>query len=302
LATPPAEAAREILVAEHDPAVAELIRRYLAREGLAVRYARDAAETVAELTAGGSAAVVLDLTMPGLDARQIRRLLRRGPAAGPARGPAPGSGRGPAARPARGPAAAPVICLTAGEGSHAAKGLRPQDIGVGQDACLARPFGPRTLAGKVRAAARGAARTPASYTAGRLLVEPARRRATLDGVPVTLTGTELSVLVCLLRAAGRAVPRAALCAAVWGEDGPATDRAVDVYVAQLRAKLGPGHGIRTVRGIGYVLDTGPAAAAAPATAPGEPGTPDAGARPGGPEPPASIGGAGHPTRGDSGTA
>jgi DNA-binding response OmpR family regulator len=251
LATPPAEAAREILVAEHDPAVAELIRRYLAREGLAVRYARDAAETVAELTARGSAAVVLDLTMPGLDARQIRRLLRRGRAAGPAAV----SARGPAARPARGPDAAPVICLTAGEGSHAAKGLRPQDIGVGQDACLARPFGPRTLAGKVRAAARGAARTPASYTAGRLLVEPGRRRATLDGVPVTLTGTELSVLVCLLRAAGRAVPRTALCAAVWGEDGPATDRAVDVYVAQLRAKLGPGHGIRTVRGIGYVLDT-----------------------------------------------
>lgn len=245
-----ADPAREILVAEHDPAVAELIRRYLAREGLAVRCARDAAETVAELTAGGTAAVVLDLTMPGLDARQIRRLLR-----GRARGPAGDSARDAGSGSARGPAAAPVICLTAGEGSHAAKGLRPQDIGIGQDACLARPFGPRTLAGKVRAAARGAPAAPASYTAGRLLVEPARRRVTLDGVPVALTGTELSVLVCLLRAAGRAVPRTALCAAVWGENGPATDRAVDVYIAQLRAKLGPCHGIRTVRGIGYVLDT-----------------------------------------------
>ena len=249
---PPADPASEILVAEHDPAVAELIRRYLANEGLTVRGARTAGETMAELAAGQCAAVVLDLTMPGLDAREIRRLLRRPPAHARTASRDGRQTHGRAAA-ARGPA--PVICLTAGEGSHAAKGLRPQDIGVGQDACLARPFGPRTLAGKVRAAARRGPPAAASYTAGRLLVEPARRRATLDGVPVALTGTELSVLLCLLRAAGRAVPRPALRAAVWGDGGPVTDRAVDVYVAQLRAKLGPGHGIRTVRGIGYVLDT-----------------------------------------------
>jgi DNA-binding response OmpR family regulator len=272
LSTPPADPASEILVAEHDPAVAELIRRYLAKEGLAVRYARTAGETVAELTAGRCAAVVLDLTMPGLDARQIRRLLRRGPAGRQAT-------RRQATDPARGPAAAPVICLTAGEGSHAAKGLRPQDIGVARDACLARPFGPRTLAGKVRAAARHGPPTAASYTAGRLLVEPARRRAILDGVPVALTGTEAGVLVCLLREAGRAVPRHALRAAVWGEGGPVTDRAVDVYIAQLRGKLGPCHGIRTVRGIGYVLDTGTGKAGAAAVPPATPTTVEPGARP-----------------------
>ena len=294
----PAEQAGEILVAEHDPAVAELIRRYLTREGLHVRCARTAEETVAELAAGHAAAVVLDLTMPGLDARQIRRLLRRGPAHSPAGAPANGPANGSANAPAHRAAAAPVICLTAGDGSHAANGLRPQDIGVGQDACLARPFGPRTLAAKVRAAARGAPRTPASYTAGRLRVEPARRRAVLDGVPVALTGTELGVLVCLLRAAGRVVPRRTLCAAVWGADGPATDRAVDVYIAQLRAKLGPGHGIRTVRRIGYVLDLDPGPGG-PLTAPT---APEPGARPDDRKPPATIGGAGHPTRGDSGTA
>jgi DNA-binding response OmpR family regulator len=285
---PAADPASEILVAEHDPAVAELIRRYLAREGLAVRSASTAGETMAELAAGRCAAVVLDLTMPGLDAREIRRLLRRGRAGGQAS------------------AAAPVICLTAGERSHAAKGLRPQDIGVGQDACLARPFGPRMLAGKVRAAARRGPHPAASYTAGRLLVEPAQRRATLDGVPVPLTGTELGVLVCLLRAAGRAVPRPALRAAVWGDGGPVTDRAVDVYIAQLRAKLGPCHGIRTVRGIGYVLDTGTgiagAAAVPPAGPPSPPAARDPGPRQGGQSSPATIGGAGHPTRGDSGTA
>lgn len=257
-AVPPADPAREILVAEHDPAVAELIRRYLAREGLPVRYARTAGETVAGLTASRFAAVVLDLTMPGLDARQIRRLLLRRPASGPADAPAH----------------APVICLTSGEGSHSAKGLRPQDIGVGLDACLARPFGPRTLAGKVRAAVRGGRRTAASYTAGRLRVEPARRRAIVDGVPVALTGTELGVLVCLLRAAGRVVPRHALRAQVWGEDGTPAGRAVDVYIAQLRAKLGPGHGIRTVRGIGYVLDAGTVRGDPPAVPPAAPGAPE----------------------------
>ncbi len=75
----PDAAADEILVAEHEPAVAELIRRYLAKEGLRVRCARTPAETEAALAAlAGPAAVILDLTMPGLDARAIRKLIRGG--------------------------------------------------------------------------------------------------------------------------------------------------------------------------------------------------------------------------------
>jgi DNA-binding response OmpR family regulator len=109
----------------------------------------------------------------------------------------------------------------------------------------------------------------------------------MDGADLALTGTEFDVLSYLVRSAGRAVRRETLRRAVWGEDGAATDRIVDVYIAQLRAKLGQGNGIRTVRGIGYVMDPAAAAAGPPA---------------GGQNAPDTIGDAGHPIRGDSGTA
>jgi DNA-binding response OmpR family regulator len=302
----------EILVAEHDQAVAELIRRYLAREGLKVRAAGTAVGTAAELAECRAAVVVLDLTMPGLDAREIRRMISTRPAppgrtstARPARPPAarPPAGRPPATRRGHphptvsGPAAdIPVICLIAGEGAQSGQGLRPRDIGVDPDSCLARPFGPRTLVTLVRAAARSAQprHDEASHTAGRLTVHRASRRATVDGAEISLTGTEFDVLACLMRSAGRTVRRAALRAEVWGEDGsgePPGDRIVDVYVAQLRAKIGPIHGIRTVRGIGYVLDV---------TA--HDGTLNPGGQSSAQKPPATIRDAGHPTRGDSGRA
>jgi DNA-binding response OmpR family regulator len=251
LADPEPRAVGEILVAEHEPAVAELIRRYLAKEGLRVRCARTPEDTEAALAGlTGVAAVVLDLTMPGLDARAIRKLIRGGQ-------PASRRGRPQPALAGAAPGA-PVICLTAGGAAHAVQGLRPRDIGVGQDSCVTRPFGPRTLVSRVRAAAR-TVREPAdaAHAAGGLRLDPGRRRATLNGTEVTLTGTEFDVLSCLVRSAGRTVPRHRLRQAVWGESGGSRGRTVDVYVAQLRAKLGPGHGIRTVRGIGYVMDPGP---------------------------------------------
>jgi DNA-binding response OmpR family regulator len=230
--------------------------------------------------------VVLDLTMPGLDAREIRRLIRPRPKQ-------PGPGRPPAAwrsrtYPAvRTPAAdVPVICLTAGEGTHSAQGLRPQDIGVARDACLTRPFGPRTLAAKVRAAALRSQPEPAAgpRRTGPLSLDPGRRRVTLDGAGLDLTGLEFDVLSYLMRHAGHTLSRAALRAAVWRDGGLPGDRIVDVYVAQLRAKLGPKHGIRTVRGIGYVLDL---------TA--HDGTVNPGGQSSARKPPATIGDAGHPT-------
>ena len=273
-------------MAEHEPAVAELIRRYLAKEGLRVRCTRTAGETQAALAGlTSAAAVVLDLTMPGLDARAIRKLVRGG---------APSSRRGrPQPAVIGAGAGVPLICLTAGEGAHHAQGLRPQDIGVGQESCVTRPFGPRTLVARVRAAARPGP-LPAPHTAGRLRLRPAQRRVTRDGTEIALTGTEFDVLSCLARQAGRTVTRQRLRQAVWGRSGGPGDRTVDVYIAQLRAKLGPGHGIRTVRGIGYVLD--------PQTAMAGPDGLQPGGQAGRPSAPDTIVGAGHPTGGNSETA
>ena len=65
-----------VLLAEHEPEVAEMSARYLRRDGLRVRLVTTPEQALAELTSGPDAAAVLDLTMPGLDPRRIRRALR----------------------------------------------------------------------------------------------------------------------------------------------------------------------------------------------------------------------------------
>ncbi len=110
-----------VLLAEHEPEVAEMSARYLCRDGLRVRLVTTPEQALAELTGGPDAAAVLDLTMPGLDPRRIRRALRT-----------------------------PVVFLVAGS-----KGPRPRGLGrsggtTGSRRWLARPFGPRQLVAMVR--------------------------------------------------------------------------------------------------------------------------------------------------------
>jgi DNA-binding response OmpR family regulator len=76
VAAPDPPRARSILLAEHEPEVAEMSARYLRRDGLHVRLVSTPEQALAELTGGPDAAAVLDLTMPGLDPRRIRRALR----------------------------------------------------------------------------------------------------------------------------------------------------------------------------------------------------------------------------------
>src|ERR1700688_3697351 len=65
-----------VLLAEHEPEVAEMSARYLRRDGLHVRLVTSPEPTLAELTGGPDNAAVIDLTLPGLDVRRIRRALR----------------------------------------------------------------------------------------------------------------------------------------------------------------------------------------------------------------------------------
>jgi DNA-binding response OmpR family regulator len=221
----PAEAVEPlVLLAEHEPEVAELARRYLARAGLRVRVTSGPAETTAALGERSAAVAVLDLTMPGLDARRVRRLL------------------------ASPPVALPAVFLI----GHT---MRARDLRVSADACLPRPFSPRTLVARVRSAvppaAPAAPAEPARRAVGNLTLTPAEHRVSSGGREVTLTPTEFALVAVLAGNAGRVMSRAQLLAAL-GRD--ASGRAVDTYVAQVRAKLpGPGT-IRTVRGVGYVLD------------------------------------------------
>jgi DNA-binding response OmpR family regulator len=286
-----------VLLAEHQPEVAELARRYLARAGLEARVAADPDETTAALAERWAAVAVLDLTMPGLDARRLRRLLaeprhranghgehsrrayghrdpadaiRRGHGHRDAAGREPSSAAGREAPAGRMPA---VFLL--------GNGMRPRDLRVSADSCLTRPFSPRLLVAKVQAAvsrppdaprnrraARAAGTGLSPRTVGALTLDPATGRVSLDGRDVALTPTEFALLAVLAEQAGRVMSRDRLLTALG--DRNASGRAVDVYVAQVRAKLGAAAAIRTVRGVGYALDR-PALGPAPdGPAPDEP--------------------------------
>jgi DNA-binding response OmpR family regulator len=213
---PPRREPVSILLAEHEPEVAEMSARYLRQDGLRVRLVTSPEPTLAELTGGPDAAAIIDLTMPGLDPRRIRRALRT-----------------------------PVIFLVADARAPRPRGLAVRGDAAGARRWLARPFSPRQLVALVRdvlADARTSQRpVPHPFPGGTHPHGP------------HLTATESAVLAALTDNAGRVLSRRQLLAAAGRHS--AGDRAADVYVAQLRAKLGPAASIRTVRGAGYTLET-----------------------------------------------
>ena len=207
---PPKREPVSVLLAEHEPEVAEMSARYLRQDGLRVRLVTSPEPTLAELTGGPDAAAVIDLTMPGLDPRRIRQALRT-----------------------------PVIFLVADAKAPRPRGLAVRGDTAGARRWLARPFSPRQLVALVRD----------------VLADPVAPRRPATQLNPALTATESAVLAALADNAGRVLSRRQLLVAAGRQT--AGDRAADVYVTKLRAKLGAAAQIRTVRGIGYALDPGP---------------------------------------------
>src|SRR3984885_807456 len=199
--------------------------RYLRQDGFRVRLVTSPESTLAELTDGPGAAAVIDLTMPGLDPRRIRRALSS--IAGSSIAGSSIAGR------------TPVIFLVAD-----AKAPRPRGLAVRSDAAgarrwLARPFSPRQLVALVRdvLADPAQSRRPALPSLPSAGLPSAGLPSTGPPAAPYLTATESAVLAALMANPGRVLsPRQLLAAAGRHSAG---DRAADVYVAQLRDKLGP---------------------------------------------------------------
>jgi DNA-binding response OmpR family regulator len=225
-----------VLVADHEPEVAGLARRYLERAGMRVLLTGSPAGTIQALAGcpGGPGApgapgapeapdlFVIDLTMPGLEVRSVRQVLT--------------------------PAIPVVFLLRRGES-------RPHGLNSPPTArrWLTRPFSPRALVTAVAELTRPAPGRGAAGTADRG-ADHGRHEIRVNGRDVSLTRTEYALVTALAGQPGRVLSRQRLLAALESERGKRpSPRAVDVYIAQLRAKLGDG-AIRTVHGVGYVLD------------------------------------------------
>ena len=141
--------------------------------------------------------------------------------------------------------------------ASASESERVAGLDTGADDYVTKPFSPRELAARVRAALRrgradaggSTGRLPGHAPHGRL-----RRRVggEVDGAPVKLTRREFELLRYLVENRNRVLSRDRLLERVWGYDRLIETRSVDVHVGRLRAKLGTaGQQIETVVGLGY---------------------------------------------------
>lgn len=220
-----------ILVVDDEPKVVTLARDYLERNGFRVTIAGDGPGAVAAARRFHPDLIVLDLLLPGLDGREVCRILRR-------------------------ESDVPIIMLTAlAEESDQVAGLE-----LGADDYISKPFSPRTLVARVRATlrrAQGNVKLPAVIQTGRLEIDVARYRATLDGNLLQLTPNEFKLLAYLARHPGQTLTREQLLEELHGATASSFDRSIDSHIKNLRRKLLPDPGgaelIETVYGVGYRL-------------------------------------------------
>jgi two-component system OmpR family response regulator len=216
-----------VLLIDDDARLSELLRAFLAENGVELGHARDGAAGLLALQQDSSFdAVLLDVMMPGIDGLEVLRRLR-------ARSPIP------------------VLMLTArGDETDRVVGLE-----LGADDYIPKPFSPRELLARLRAVLRRAQPEAAAerIAVAGVEIDVGARAVRVDGAAVELTGLELDILIALARRAGRVVPRGALLAEAGRGDVAVNERTVDVHISKLRKKLGDERLIRTVRGVGYVM-------------------------------------------------
>jgi DNA-binding response OmpR family regulator len=229
LEAPPVAA--RVLVIEDDPTVAEVVVRYLEREGYRVATVADGRAGLEQALAELPDLVVLDLMLPSLGGLEVCRRLRA-------------------------VAPVPVIMLTAlGDEADRIAGLE-----LGADDYVAKPFSPRELTARVKAVLRRAAgplapeHGAAVLRAADLEVDTLAHEARLGGDLVALTAKEFDLLAHLMRNPRRAFRREELLAEVWGFDFGDTST-VTVHVRRLREKIevDPSEPklVCTVWGVGY---------------------------------------------------
>jgi two-component system, OmpR family, response regulator len=132
---------------------------------------------------------------------------------------------------------------------------RVRGLDSGADDYLAKPFSFDELMARIRALIRrGAPPRPTRLTAADLSLDPAARRVWRDGVDLSLTAREFTLLEIFMRRPGEVLSRFELLEHAWDDSYENRSNVIEVYVGYLREKLGR-EAIETVRGVGYRLRT-----------------------------------------------
>jgi two-component system response regulator TctD len=217
-----------ILLSEDDAALARGLVALLEQNGYDVEAVTTGHAALAHQAAGAFAAVLLDLGLPDLSGYEVLQRIRSN-----------GS-------------RCPVLILTA----RNALNDRVRGLDLGADDYLLKPFEPAELLARLRALLRRAQGDPSpSVTVGALIYERDSGAFRLNGGLLELPRRERAVLEQLVVSAGSIVPREKLVDRVFGLHEDVGPNALEVYIGRLRKKLAAGGPqIRTVRGLGYMLD------------------------------------------------
>ena len=221
----------KILVVEDEPKTGDYLRQGLVEAGFVVDLARDGVDGLHLGETGDYDLAILDVMLPKLDGWQVLAGLRRA-----------GCGM-------------PVLFLTARDQvEDRVKGLE-----LGADDYLVKPFAFAELLARVRTLLRRGSRNqePQQLRAADLELDLLRRRASRGGRHIDLTAKEFALLELLLRRQGEVLPRSLIASQVWDMNFDSDTNVIEVAMRRLRAKIDDGFEpklIRTVRGMGYVLE------------------------------------------------
>lgn len=218
----------KILVIDDEPSIVKLVTAYLRPEGYEIHTASDGIAGLKAARFYKPDLVVLDIMLPGMDGIELLSQLRR-------------------------ESNVYVILLTA----RTEETDKIVGLSIGADDYLTKPFSPRELVARIKAALRRIQTGEGAGSGDRILafrhvrIDIGAHRVTVDDDPVELTAIEFELLKTLADARGRVLSREHLLEMVWGGTYYGDIRVVDVHLGHIRKKLGLEELITTVRGVGY---------------------------------------------------
>ena len=226
----------QVLIADDNPQIADVLKEYLKQEGHIAYIARDGEEALRMFERIRPDALLLDVMMPRLDGFAVCREIRK-------------------------QSMVPIIMITArGEDFEKIMGL---DIGA--DDYIVKPFSPSEVMARLRAVLRRLERAgqaqEQAVSVGNLRVDLSSYQAQAAGRDLMLTKKEIEILYTLASHKGRVFTREALLSSLWGYDYLGDTRTVDSHIKRLRQKLeaagASGFDIRAIWGVGYKLELAP---------------------------------------------
>lgn len=217
-----------LLLVEDDLPLAEALKSLLVSSGYAVDCVHDGEAAKSLVAAEQFDLMILDLNLPELDGLSVLKAMR-----------------------AAGNRAAVMILTARGAAEDRVRGL---DLGA--DDYMAKPFDIREFEARVRSLLRRQAGLRSStVTLGALSLDLTSRQFSGNGQAMDLPPRERALLELMVMRAGKVVAKEAIVQSVTSLEDILSDNAIEQYISRLRRRLQPlGLNLRTVRGIGYLLE------------------------------------------------